>query len=668
MTINNVLANLAFICTAINLALCLWVFIKFRVITRLHIGVGLFAFFSALWCFVRGLALIVPIEQALLTERICLTIASVYTSTLIILTYYIFDKKLNTLSLFLIYLPAIFFATTGFTPYGIAEVKSSFPLIRKTGPIYTFFSLWLMAYLIWAFIRTTINYLRLKGLIKLQVQYFMIALCFYIFTAFVLGGILPAIGIQNYIPLIPYFSILWTGGTVYAISTQRLLGLEITLQRISAGFFVLFITLLLNFAIWQFFEKVIGLSTFISINISLLIIGTLHGLTSFRKKIRSSFESIILKKRIEYQHLLFETSKVAINILDVNKLLNHILKAINISLGAEKICIFLSQNIGERHQKFKLVQSFGLEKELETYQMNERLVRWLEEKKQTMVVDNHWLKLPKKEFEELTSGLAPLGALLIVPFIHTDILIGAMTLDQKKADGSIFDIQDIEVLETLTNNLANAIVNAQLYSKLDNSYMQIIRALSNVLETKDAYTIGHSDNVTKYALAIAQKMHLQERDINIIVQAAMLHDLGKIGVHDYILTKPSKLTPEEWEEVKLHSLKSAEILEPIPFLKEVSTMVKYHHERYDGKGYPSGLRGSEIPLGSQILTVADAFDAMITERAYRGVKKKFTIEEAIQELIDCSDTQFNSNIVKIFIEALRENPNLVISAQLSHRK
>jgi putative nucleotidyltransferase with HDIG domain len=629
------------------------------------VGVGLFALAAASWCFVRGMVLFVPMEQALLWERLSIGVASVHASTFILLTYYLFNKKLSRYSIALIYFPAVFFGAGAFSSQGILSVSSVLPLVRTTGTIYSLFNLWLMSFLIWGLIRVGLKYATLKGIIKLQAQYFLIGLLFYVFTALILGGILPRLGISQYITVLPYFSIFWVAATVYAISTQRLLGFEVTFYRVASGALVIGSSLVINFAFWQLFEHVFKFNTFISINLSLFILGTIYGFTTFRTKIWSSLENIMLKKRVKYQHLLFETSKAVVNILDINRLLRYIVNAINESLGAEKIAIFLSQNVGEKGQKLRLIESFGIEKNLGSYYLNENIVKQLETKKQTLMVDNAWMNLPKIEFDELINGLAPLGALLIVPLIHNDILVGVITLDQKRADGAIFDIQDIEIIETLANTLAPAIVNATLYTKLDNSYMQIIRALSNALETKDAYTIGHSDNVTKYAFAIAKKMQMGEKEINVIVQAAMLHDLGKIGVHDYILTKPAKLTPEEWEEIKLHSLKSAEILQPMPFLKEVSEMIKYHHERFDGKGYPEGIKGPAIPLGAQILAVADSFDAMIMERAYRGAKTKLTLQEAIQEMIDCSGTQFNSNIVQVFIEILRENPNIVLSAQVS---
>ena len=152
------------------------------------------------------------------------------------------------------------------------------------------------------------------------------------------------------------------------------------------------------------------------------------------------------------------------------------------------------------------------------------------------------------------------------------------------------------------------------------------------------------------------KLGLSKLEILNIQQACQLHDLGKIGVHDYILTKLDKLTQEEWEEIKQHSLKSAEILRPLSFLGGVVTLVEQHHERYDGLGYPYGLKGEEIKLGARIMAVADSFDAMVTNRPYR---KAFPLEKAVGEIKKCSGSQFDPKVVEVFLRVLEKNPAIV---------
>jgi HD-GYP domain-containing protein (c-di-GMP phosphodiesterase class II) len=189
-----------------------------------------------------------------------------------------------------------------------------------------------------------------------------------------------------------------------------------------------------------------------------------------------------------------------------------------------------------------------------------------------------------------------------------------------------------------------------LYHKLQTTYIRTIKALAQAIEAKDHYTHSHSENVTKYAIRLAQEMGLPTKDINELREACELHDLGKIGIQDAILNKPGKLTPEEWEEVKTHSLKSAEILGPLDFLGGVIDLVRQHHERIDGTGYPYGLKGGSIRMGAKIMAVADAYDAMISERPYR--EKPMTKEEAIAELKKNAGTQFEPVVVEAFLKMI----------------
>ncbi|MFC1699228.1 HD domain-containing phosphohydrolase [Candidatus Omnitrophota bacterium] len=197
-----------------------------------------------------------------------------------------------------------------------------------------------------------------------------------------------------------------------------------------------------------------------------------------------------------------------------------------------------------------------------------------------------------------------------------------------------------------------------LYRNIHSAYMSTVKALAQVIDAKDHYTHSHSKKVTKYATAIAQELDFPSEQIEVLREACQLHDLGKIGIHDYILNKPDKLTKKEWDEVRLHSLRGAEILDPLAFLEDVTVLIKQHHERYDGKGYPLGLKAKDIKQGALIIAVADSFDAMISERPYR---KPFSKEYAIAELKKNSGTQFDPQVVKAFLKILSENPLIIES-------
>lgn len=187
----------------------------------------------------------------------------------------------------------------------------------------------------------------------------------------------------------------------------------------------------------------------------------------------------------------------------------------------------------------------------------------------------------------------------------------------------------------------------RLYEDLRTTYMRTIKALAHTIEARDHYTRSHSENVSKYATAIAKEMGLSEREIETIRQACELHDLGKIGVEDSILLKPSSLTEEEWKQIKRHPLTGAQILEPLTFLNEVTEMIKQHHEHYDGSGYPEGRKGKDILLGARIIHLADAYEAMRSARAYRKIP--FSKEEAVMEIKKNSGKQFDPKVVDAFL-------------------
>jgi len=191
---------------------------------------------------------------------------------------------------------------------------------------------------------------------------------------------------------------------------------------------------------------------------------------------------------------------------------------------------------------------------------------------------------------------------------------------------------------------------------MQSAYMATVKALAQTIDAKDHYTHSHSENVTKYAVAIAKEMGFSQREVHTLREACQLHDLGKIGIHDYILNKSEKLTQEEWEKIRSHSLRGAEILEPLTFLDEVIILIRQHHERYDGTGYPNGLIGEEIKLGARIIAVADAFDAMTSERPYR---KAYSKEYTISKLKETSGTQFDPQVVKAFLEVLKKEPGII---------
>ncbi len=227
---------------------------------------------------------------------------------------------------------------------------------------------------------------------------------------------------------------------------------------------------------------------------------------------------------------------------------------------------------------------------------------------------------------------------------------GLSLLDKK--DVPKFSTFDQSLAQSMANQLSLALENSSLYQMLKESYLATIRSLASAVEVRDPYTRGHSDEVARYSVMIAEALGLSYGEIELIKFASILHDVGKIAIPRAILEKPSSLNPKEWNNVKRHPSLSRQLLLPVKPLAKIIPWVCHHHERYDGKGYVDGLKKDDIPLVARILAVADTYSAMTSERPYRKAKNK---EEAIEELKRVAGTQLDPMIVKVFIEQLTKS-------------
>ena len=188
-----------------------------------------------------------------------------------------------------------------------------------------------------------------------------------------------------------------------------------------------------------------------------------------------------------------------------------------------------------------------------------------------------------------------------------------------------------------------------LEDKYRNQVLTMACTLVSLVDLRDSYTGGHSTRVADYSRRMALELQLSDRDTETVIMAASLHDIGKIGVPEAVLRKPGKLTEEEFEAIKKHPEFGWMVLRGVEGFEEISLLLLHHHERLDGRGYPGGLRGEEIPFGARIITVADSFDAMTTNRPYR---KAGSTEAAAKELLRCAGTQFDPVVVEAFMPYL----------------
>ena len=248
-------------------------------------------------------------------------------------------------------------------------------------------------------------------------------------------------------------------------------------------------------------------------------------------------------------------------------------------------------------------------------------------------------------------------SLICAPLIANQEILGVIEI-LNKLDGSDFNEQDLEAVVSVAATSALAINNTRLHKEMSDAYKSTILALADTVDTRDPYTRGHSRRVTEYSVAIAKSISMPVEEMEAIEYAAIFHDIGKMVIDSRILTKQGELTAEEWDIVREHPVIGANILKDVPFLDKVVTLVLCHHERYDGEGYPAGLKGEEIPFGARLLAVANAFDAMTTSRAYRAA---LNAEQGIRELKDQSGAQFCPDAVEAFISSMHNGSSVITS-------
>jgi diguanylate cyclase (GGDEF)-like protein len=216
-----------------------------------------------------------------------------------------------------------------------------------------------------------------------------------------------------------------------------------------------------------------------------------------------------------------------------------------------------------------------------------------------------------------------------------------------------FERLDDDVLLALGNQAGAVLHNRRMHGELRGSYLATVRMLADAIECKDPSVRVHSDEVASYVAAVADELTMEGERREQLIFASLLHDVGKIGISERILLKPAQLTDEERSVVELHPRIGCRLIEQVPALRGMATAVLYHHERWDGKGYPSGLKGEEIPLEARIVCVADCFSAMTSDRPYR---EGMSVEDACEELERNAGTQFDPRIVQLFVEEVRKDP------------
>ncbi len=289
----------------------------------------------------------------------------------------------------------------------------------------------------------------------------------------------------------------------------------------------------------------------------------------------------------------------------------------------------------------------GLDRELPDEPLHSPVAEWVVREGRPLIFN----PLREDEGAGRTDEVSGAVAVLCVPMLSGDGVVGAIAVGSHDASRR-FTSDDVRLLATIANHAAIAVGNISLFSSVQEAYLATVRALAAAIDAKDPYTRGHSDGVAEFALGIGDRMSLSAEQSIALEMAAYLHDIGKIGISEDILLKPGKLTDAEMSQMRHHPLIGANILKSVAFPWPIAPIVRHHHEHFDGRGYPAGLRGDEIPLLARILTVADAFEAMVADRPYRRGRSH---QEAILELRRCAGTQFDPRVVGSFIEVLESS-------------
>ncbi len=242
-----------------------------------------------------------------------------------------------------------------------------------------------------------------------------------------------------------------------------------------------------------------------------------------------------------------------------------------------------------------------------------------------------------------------ISSAMCVPLTHQDLCLGVIYVDTRGTTNA-FVTGDLELLVALAGGAATAIRNVQFWEGQKRAYNDMLIGLANAVEMRDHYTVGHTWRVTNFTLAIAREMGWTEEKLEEVRMGVVLHDVGKIAVPDGILLKASKLTDEEYEQIKVHPERGAEMMRDIKFLHPLIPYCLYHHERWDGKGYPYKLAGDKIPIEGRVVAVADTFDALTSNRPYR---KGFPAEKGISIIEEGRGTQFDPEVVDALLKAYR---------------
>ncbi len=387
-------------------------------------------------------------------------------------------------------------------------------------------------------------------------------------------------------------------------------------------------------------------------------------------KLKTTIKNIIQKRQLSFNldkkiaelSAIHEATRILSSTTDFDDLASVIMSTIvRVMHADEGMLMLLDKTDDELYIKI----GKGISEEIireQRIKRGEDVAGWVLEQNEPLLMagnniaaDPRFIKVTKRQ--EILSSI-------YVPFQIRDDAAGVLVINRTKSR-IIFNMDDLMLTSIFATEIGSAIERSSTYAtleekmaelidlnaKLKDLFLNTVKALSSAIDAKDPYTMGHSSQVQRHVIAIANEMDFPQDEKNLMGIIGLLHDIGKIGIKDGVLTKPGVLEQDEWEQIKKHPSIGSEIIKHIDMFEDVSEIILCHHERYDGKGYPCGLKGEQIPLKSRILSVADAFDAMVSKRPYRDSMPR---EKAIMEIKAGSGTQFDPHVVVFFLQVLKK--------------
>ncbi|MDA8096284.1 MAG: HD domain-containing protein [Clostridia bacterium] len=356
-----------------------------------------------------------------------------------------------------------------------------------------------------------------------------------------------------------------------------------------------------------------------------------------------------LRQRISELETVLEVGREITSTLDVDRIMDLVLDACMGAVNAEAGTLWILEDAhllplavrgpkADRLKGLKLKQGEGLAGQV----CENREPVFVED----VTRDERWAK----RFDDATGFIT--RSMLVVPLFTDDISVGSLQMINK-LDGSLFNESDLRISTDLAAVSAKIIVNSRIHTQQCLLLDTTVRMLASVLDARDPYTRGHSERVSKHALLIAGELGLSPEEQGVIERAALLHDIGKIAIPEEVLLDANPLDAKAWEQINKHPSLGANILfqlEPKTLIRQLWAGTLYHHERYDGNGYPVGLAGEDIPLVARIIAVANAFDNLVSQQRFGPSKG---IEEALEEIELCAGTYFDPKVVEVFVNSTR---------------